>query len=67
VAWWAAGGQPGAEVSEPREDGWVEVTVAFGDEASVADWVLAFGPQAEVLAPASLRAAVIDRLERVGA
>jgi predicted DNA-binding transcriptional regulator YafY len=67
VAWWAASAQAGAEVSDPRADGWVEVTVAFGDETSVADWVLTFGPQAEVLAPASLRAAVIERLERVGA
>lgn len=65
VAWWAAAGQPDAEVSGPREDGWVEVAVAFGDEVSVADWVLTFGPQAEVLSPVSLRAAVIERLERV--
>jgi predicted DNA-binding transcriptional regulator YafY len=67
VAWWAAGGQPGAEAAAPREDGWVEVSVPFGDEVSLADWVLAFGPQAVVLAPASLRAAVVERLERLGA
>jgi predicted DNA-binding transcriptional regulator YafY len=65
VAWWAASGQPGAEVSDPRPDGWVEVSVAFVDETSVADWVLTFGPRAEVLAPVTLRAAVIERLERI--
>lgn len=67
VAWWAASGQPGAEMSEPRGDGWVEVSLAFADETSVADWVLTFGPQAEALSPPTLRAAVIRRLERLGA
>jgi proteasome accessory factor B len=67
VAWWAAGAEAGAEVGETGPDGWVEVTVPFADEASIADWVLTFGPQAEVRAPASLRAVVIERLERVGA
>jgi predicted DNA-binding transcriptional regulator YafY len=54
-------------VSDPRPDGWVEVSVAFVDETSVADWVLTFGPRAEVRSPATLRAAVIARLERIGA
>jgi predicted DNA-binding transcriptional regulator YafY len=39
--------------------------VPLGDEADLAAWVLQFGPDARVVAPGSLRDAVISRLEAI--
>ena len=66
VAWWAIAGIEGAKVLRTRDDGWVEAEVPAGADAFVA-WVLSFGPDAELLEPADLRAAVVERLESVGA
>lgn len=63
IAWWATGALAGAERSGTRDDGWVEVTVPVADEAVIAPWVLQLGPDAVVLAPASLRDEVVARLE----
>jgi proteasome accessory factor B len=64
VAWWATTGLNGAEPSPPREDGWTEVAVPLTDVAALAGWVLSFGPDAEAIAPESLRTTVVARLER---
>ena len=67
VAWSAAGTLVGAETIGPRDDGWIEVSVPFADEASFAGAVLEYGPDAEVLNPATLRDEVVRRLEAVRA
>jgi predicted DNA-binding transcriptional regulator YafY len=63
IAWWAAGTLAGAREGATREDGWVEVTVAYADEEALASIVLQFGEDAVVDRPESLRNAVINRLE----
>jgi proteasome accessory factor B len=65
IAWWAAAGLPGAEPVASAGDGWTEVAVPLGDEADLAAWVLQFGPDARVVAPETLRDAVIARLEAI--
>jgi len=62
VAWWAAAGVHDATTST-REDGWIEVSIPIEDQASLVNWVLGFGPDAEALAPEPLRADVVRRLE----
>lgn len=63
VAWWAAGTLSGAVPADERDDGWVEVDVPLADEGALAGLVLQFGPDAEVVAPPSLRAEIVRRLE----
>ena len=63
VAWWASGSLAGAGTGAAREDGWVEVDVPMADESALAALILQFGPQAEAVAPPSLRAEVVRRLE----
>jgi len=59
---------PGAVAGGPRSDGWNEVSIPMADEDATAAALLQYGPEAEVLAPPALRAAVRDRLlEIVGA
>ena len=58
-------GVPGAETSKTRGDGWVEASIPIWDGAELAAWVLQFGPDAEVLSPASLRDEVVRRLESI--
>lgn len=66
VAWWASGTLAGAVPAGVRQDGWVRVSVPFADEGPLAGLILQFGPEAEVEAPPSLRAEVVQRLERIG-
>jgi predicted DNA-binding transcriptional regulator YafY len=63
VAWWASGSLAGAGTGAPRADGWVEVDVPMADDSALASLILQFGPQAEAVAPPSLRAQVVRRLE----
>jgi len=63
VAWWAASGLRDATVEEPREDGWVHVTVPSAADGSLAGWVLGLGPDAYVEEPGELRDEVVRRLE----
>jgi proteasome accessory factor B len=65
VAWWAAGSLAGAaaEPGPERDDGWTIVTVPMADADALAGLILQFGPEAEVVEPASLRAEVVRRLE----
>jgi proteasome accessory factor B len=63
VAWWAVRGVPDTRVEGTREDGWSEVALPGGSIDSLVSWVLSFGPDAEALAPAELREAVVARLE----
>ncbi|HSJ50882.1 MAG TPA: WYL domain-containing protein [Actinomycetota bacterium] len=67
VAWWATSGVTGAEIVRTREDGWVEIRVPRVPGESLAAWVISFGPDAEALEPAELRAEVVARLEEAGA
>jgi proteasome accessory factor B len=67
VVWWATAGLAGAEAREPRADGWTEVAVPLADVADLAGWVLQFGPDAIVVAPAELRDEVVGRLEAIRA
>ena len=67
VVWLVRRQVPDAEEVETLSDGWtvLEVPAAAG-EAFVA-WVLSFGPDAELLEPEDLRAAVIGSLEELDA
>jgi proteasome accessory factor B len=65
VSWWAVGGLPGARTAGTRSDGWTEAEVPVGD--AFVSWVLSFGDDAEVLAPAALRDEVTRALEAVRA
>ena len=53
----------GARTVEPLPDGRVQVRVPMADESSTASALLRYGPDAEVLTPASLRALMRERLE----
>lgn len=63
AAWWVAR-RTGADASEARDDGWVEVTLPYDDDAVFVSWILGFGEDAVVLAPAELRDAAVERLRR---
>jgi proteasome accessory factor B len=65
VAWWAAGSIAGARTAGALDDGRTVVEVPMAEPDALVDAVLQFGPDAEVLAPAELRARVIARLEAV--
>jgi proteasome accessory factor B len=67
VAWWALAEVPGARTVRTRRGGWIEAEVPAGEGQSFVSWVLSFGPDAEVLAPKSLRQAVTEALESVRA
>ena len=67
ISWWALGGIPEARTVETREDGWVVAEVPTTPGEDFVSWVLSFGPDAEVVGPAELRRAAIERLEAFGA
>ena len=48
-------------------DGGVELTMEVGGSSELADWILSFGPGAEVLEPPALRAQVKAALEQASA
>jgi predicted DNA-binding transcriptional regulator YafY len=50
-----------------RSDGGVDLTMEVGGSSELTDWILAFGPGAEVLEPAALRAQVREGLEGAAA
>ena len=52
---------------EERTDGGVDLTMEVGGSSELTDWILAFGPGAEVLEPAGLRAQVREALESAAA
>ena len=65
VAWWAAKGIAGAETVRTREDGWVEVRIAWSPGEGLISWILSFGPDAEVAEPPELRSGILGRLEEI--
>ena len=65
VAWWALRGVRGAETVRTREDGWVDVRMPWPAGEQLVSWVLSFGPDAEVLEPADVRAEVVERIEAI--
>ena len=65
VAWWATSSFPGAREQATLDDGWVRVSVPSADEDALAGMVLQFGAEAVVEEPASLREAVVGRLEQL--
>jgi proteasome accessory factor B len=61
---WSAGSQfPGAKELGPEDDGWVAFEIPMADEQAFASMLLEYGPDAVVRSPASLRDAVVSRLE----
>ena len=52
-------------VEQPDADGWREVHLRFDVEEMAVEYVLSFGPQIEVVEPASLREKVIKMAESV--
>lgn len=62
VAWEAA--RRGRSDRE-RPDGWVEVVFPDADPQRLLPWILGFGPEAEVLGPAEVRARAADHLRRL--
>lgn len=67
VAWWARDQAPGSEVLRTRRDGWTELKVPASTDESFLGWVRAFGPDAELLAPADLRRRLAASLEEIRA
>ncbi|HET9671324.1 MAG TPA: WYL domain-containing protein, partial [Actinomycetota bacterium] len=61
-AWLARSQFPGAEQTG-SEDGWVVTELPMADEEAMTAMLLEYGPDAIVRSPASLRDAVIARLE----
>lgn len=59
LAWWAA---RTLDV-EPPPTGPLDVELKVANRDAFIGWILGFGPDAEVLAPAELRDAVLDRVE----
>jgi proteasome accessory factor B len=62
-AWFAASQFPGAKEIDIDRDGWVEMEIPMADESAFAAMLLEYGPDAVVRSPASLRNAVLSRLE----
>ena len=52
---------------EREEDDRVVLRVPMPDEHALAALILQYGPDAEVIAPRSLRAEIVRRLEAIGA
>ena len=50
-----------------RSDGGVDLTMEVGGSSELTDWILSFGPGAEVLEPVALRVQVSQALERASA
>jgi proteasome accessory factor B len=65
VAWWATKGIAGADTVRTREDGWVEVRIAWSPGEGLMSWILSFGPDAEVAEPPELRSEILGRLEEI--
>ena len=53
---------PAPEI-DTDHDGWVEMEIPMADESAFAAMLLEYGPDAVVRSPASLRDAVLSRLE----
>jgi proteasome accessory factor B len=67
VAWWATTGLDGVEAVRGGRDGWQVFRIPTAPGDGVVSWVLSFGPDAELVEPAPLRAEVVRRLEALGA
>jgi proteasome accessory factor B len=66
-AWFARSQFPGAREVGVEADGWVVLEVPMADEEALAAILLEYGPDAVVRSPASLREALVVRLEAIGA
>jgi predicted DNA-binding transcriptional regulator YafY len=60
VAWWASGSD-----AKVGSDGWTESRIQVRNRETFLAWVLSLGPDAQVLEPPELRAAVVERLEEL--
>jgi predicted DNA-binding transcriptional regulator YafY len=52
-------------VGPPEADGWVTVDILFEEDHSAREYVLSFGPQIEVLEPATLREQVLQAAQGI--
>lgn len=64
VSWWATQGIAGVETVATL-DGWDQKQLSGSLDDSFVSWILSFGPDAQVIDPPRLRAAVIERLEEL--
>lgn len=64
-AWYAASQFPGATETGVDEEGRVVMEIPMADEEAFAAMLLEYGPDAVVRSPASLRDAVVSRLETI--
>jgi proteasome accessory factor B len=62
-AWFAASQFPGADEVATENDGRIVMEIPMADEEALAAMLLEYGPDAVVRSPASLRDAVVSRLE----
>jgi proteasome accessory factor B len=65
VAWWASR-QLGGRAEAPAKDGSLVAVIPVANQDAFVGWVLSFGVGAEVLSPAELRDAVVDRVKAAG-
>lgn len=66
VAWWAKRQLPDQEEVEERADGSLRARLRVANPDAFVGWILGFGAAAEILEPASLRSALLDRVRGVG-
>jgi proteasome accessory factor BC len=65
IAWWVEQMFGDYGDIETRADGSAEYTTPYGSQREIVSWILALGPEAEVLEPPELREAVIEALRLV--
>lgn len=58
VAWWAS-----RTLGVDHEEGPLDASIPVTNQDAFIGWILSFGPNAEVLAPADLRQAILERVE----
>lgn len=60
ILWWVQRQVPGAQWRAVEGGG--EVDLAIGNTDALVSWVLEFGPRAEIVGPAQVRAALVERV-----
>lgn len=63
VSWWARRQLPASAHVQEQDDGSLVATLDVANPDALIGWVLTFGEKAEIVAPPSLRAALVERVK----